>query len=64
MVGACIRGRLEEDDGATAIVAERYGFNGAGGFGLRITPERVTTWSGFDVTTKVLERARESVAAG
>ncbi len=64
MVGACLRGRLQVDDSAFEMVAERYGVSFDSGFGLRLEPERATTWSGFDVSTHAVERASRAAAAG
>lgn len=63
MLGACLRGRLERDEAAKGIVLDRYGLETEAGFGLRLQPERVTTWSGFEVATHALEAAQERAAA-
>jgi hypothetical protein len=63
MLGACLRGRLEVDEAAFGVVAERYGVTFEQGFGARLEPQRATTWSGFEVTTHTLEHAAPAAAA-
>ncbi|HEX6487538.1 MAG TPA: pyridoxamine 5'-phosphate oxidase family protein [Candidatus Dormibacteraeota bacterium] len=60
MIGACLRGRIAADDEAREIVLRRYGLASESGFGLRLEPERVTTWSGFEVSTRALEAPVEA----
>ena len=64
MLGACLRGRLTTTDAARVEVEPRYGTFSAGGFGLRLDVDRVTSWSGFEVTTRSVEPARQPAAAG
>ena len=63
MAGVTLHGRLEPDTGgqgrlATAI-EERYGVRPAGGTLLRLEPDRVTSWRGFDVSTRSYPRPEE-----
>jgi len=56
MVGVTLHGRLEPDTGAqsslAAAIEKRYGVRPAGGALLRLKPDRVTSWRGFDVSTR------------
>ncbi|MBO0746288.1 MAG: hypothetical protein J2P43_14810, partial [Candidatus Dormibacteraeota bacterium] len=62
-----LHGRVEPTTGgqsrlATAI-ERRYGVRPAGGTLLRLQPDRVTSWRGFDVSTRPYPRP-EAQAAG
>jgi hypothetical protein len=63
MVGACLRGRLEVRDEAFERIADRYGVSFETGFGLRLDPQRATTWNGFEVATHTVEHASHAAAA-
>lgn len=64
MVGACLRGRLVPADGARREVEPRYGSElSAAGYGLRLDVERVTSWHGFEVTTREVAAAERPAAA-
>ncbi|MGH7903728.1 MAG: pyridoxamine 5'-phosphate oxidase family protein [Candidatus Dormibacteraceae bacterium] len=52
MQGACVRGVLKADAGATAEVGERYGLGSdAFGSGFVLRAGRVTWWKGFEIAT-------------
>lgn len=66
MVGVTLHGRVEPNPGdqaglATAI-EKRYGVRPAGGTLLRLRPERVTSWRGFDVSTRPYPRPQSQPA--
>jgi len=56
MVGVTLHGRVEPVTGTqsslAAAIEKRYGVRPAGGTLLRLKPDRVTSWRGFDVSTR------------
>lgn len=64
MLGACLRGRLSANESARLEVRRRYGESARGdGFGLELEVERVTSWSGFEVSTRSVALAEQPAAA-
>jgi hypothetical protein len=63
MLGACLRGTLTATDSGRREVQARYGSIAAGGYGLKLEVERVTSWSGFEVTTRSVVTAQQPAAA-
>lgn len=65
MNGVSLHGRVEPEAGAQAALAsaieQRYGVRPAGGALLRLRPERITSWLGFDVSTRPYPDAPEEV---
>jgi hypothetical protein len=65
MNGVSLHGRVEPEAGAQAALAsaieQRYGVRPAGGALLRLRPERITSWQGFDVSTRPYPGAPEEV---
>ena len=66
MTGVTLHGRVEpnpEGQGLLAAAIEsRYGVRPAGGTLLRLRPDRVTSWRGFDVTTQPYPGVPEEAA--
>lgn len=64
MLGACLRGRLTANESARREVRSRYGEIARGdGYGLKLEVERVTSWNGFEVTTRAVVPAEQPAAA-
>lgn len=63
MTGVALHGRVEPNTGDEATLAaaieERYGVRPAGGTLLRLRPDRVTSWRGFEVATRAYPSAAE-----
>ncbi len=63
MTGVSLHGRVEPNPDAQGLLAAaiegRYGVRPAGGTLLRLRPERVTSWRGFDVSTRAYPEAAE-----
>lgn len=51
MLGACLRGTADADEGALGVLGQRYDRLPAEGTPLRIRVERTTWWRGFEVHT-------------
>lgn len=61
MTGAYLRGQLVVSSDAKEAVKERYDLDVAPrGLGLRLDPERVTWWRGFEVRTNPIEAEADS----
>jgi hypothetical protein len=57
MLGLCLRGRLCLEPGAKAAIAMRYeGELPEGGTAVRLEPARLTSWRGFQVRSRAVER--------
>ena len=68
MTGVALHGRLEPVTAGRAVLAaaieSRYGVRPSGGSLLRLLPDRVTSWRGFDVSTRPYPGGVEETAGG
>ncbi len=68
MTGVTLHGRLDPDTGGqsrlAAAIEKRYGVRPAGGTLLRLEPDRVTSWRGFDISTRPYPRPADQRRAG
>lgn len=67
MTGVTLHGRVEPvtegQSRLAAAIEQRYGVRPAGGTLLRLAPDRVTCWRGFDVSTRPYPHPDEVAAA-